>query len=349
MNNLDDMDLYARLDPGGMGSLIGGFADQCRAAWKNVATMELPNKYRDARQVLILGMGGSAIGGDLLRTLVAGECPVPIIVSREYGAPVWAGPDTLAIAVSHSGNTEETLSALEHARTRGGMLLGITTGGELGRQNGMPIVRYDFASQPRAALAYSFLSLVGVLSQLGLLANPGLTLERALRDLDALEREIGPRAPSDKNKAKQLASKLFGHIPVIYGAGVLEEVAHRWKTQMNENAKTTAFYDLMSELDHNAVVGYEFPPTGLKSLVFVSLLSRQADVRIQKRFEVTGQLLRRKGLAHEAVEVKGESGLGEMLYAIHLGDYVSYYLALLNGVDPTPVTAIDFLKNALKS
>lgn len=349
MNILDDFKVYETLDPAGMGKLISGFSDQCRAAWKNVAGVELPDGFKRARQVLILGMGGSAIGGDLLRTLVSGECPVPIVVSREYHAPVWADSNTLAIAVSHSGNTEETLSALEEVRGRGAMVMGITTGGELGRQKGMPVLKYNFESQPRAALGYSFLSLLGVFTRLGFISDPAQMLDRAIRKVEQLDSEIGPGSPVANNAAKQLAQKLSERIPVIYGAGVLEEVAHRWKTQMNENAKTTAFYDLMSELDHNAVVGYQFPGAALKDLIFISLLSRRGDARIQKRFEVTAQLLRRNGLEHQVVEISGEDGLGEMLWAIHVGDYVSYYLAILNGVDPTPVAAIDFLKNALKS
>ena len=227
------------------------------------------------------------------------------------------------------------------------MLLGVTTGGDLGQASGIPLLKYEFKSQPRAALGYSFVSLLGVIARLGLIADPSALLDEALARVKELDGAIGRETQASQNPAKQLALKLFGHIPVIYGSGVLGEVAHRWKTQLNENAKMTAFYDLMTELNHNAVVGYEFPPAGLKNLVFVSLLSTHADPRIQKRFEVTHELLTQHALKQEEITVEGESALGEILWAIHFGDYVSYYLAILNGVDPTPVTAIDFLKNAL--
>ncbi len=352
MNDLDDSGLYDALDPEGMGTLIAGFADQCRAAWRNVRDFTLPQRYRQAQQLLILGMGGSAIGGDLLRTLAAPECRVPIVVSREYDVPAWVSAGTLAIACSHSGNTEETLSAFEHASARGAMLLAITTGGELAARalgRGAAVLRFEFTSQPRAALGYSFVSLLGVVSHLGWIAEPTHELEIALSGVEELGRLIGRHRPTAQNPAKQLARKLFDHLPVVYGSGVLGEVAHRWKTQFNENSKTTACFDLMSELNHNAVVGYEFPQGILPDAVFVSLISKRADARIQKRFDVTRDLLAKRGLNHVPIEVKGESALSEMLWAIHFGDYASYYLAMLNGVKPTPVAAIDTLKEALKA
>jgi glucose/mannose-6-phosphate isomerase len=349
VNNLDDLNLYERLDPEGMGALIAGFADQCRAAWMNVSSFDLPSNYRQARQLLILGMGGSAIGGDLLRTLVAEECRVPIVISREYGVPGWVDGMTLAIASSHSGNTEETLSAMRKARSRGAMLAAVTTDGALGQEAAIPLLRYESKTQPRAALGYSFVSLLGIVSRLGWISDPSTLLDEALAKIRESDKRIGLNMAASQNPAKQLATRLYGHIPVIYGTGVLGEVAHRWKTQINENAKMTAFYDLMSELNHNSVVGYEFPPLALANLIFVSLISNRAGERIQKRFKVTRELLNRRGLAHETVEVKEASALGEMLWTIHYGDYVSYYLAILNGVDSTPVAAIDFLKDALKT
>jgi glucose/mannose-6-phosphate isomerase len=348
MNELDDPKAYETLDPESMGELIAGFADQCRTAWNNVGSFDLPSSYRQARRLVVLGMGGSAIGGDLLRTLVAAECQVPILVSREYGVPAWVDAQTLAIVSSHSGNTEETMSAMRQASSRGAMLAGVTTDGELGQTRGIPLLRYDFKSQPRAALGFSFVSLLGIVAHLGWISDPADKLDKALSKLKGLDLMIAPVVPMAQNPAKQLASNLFGRIPVMYGGGSLSEVAHRWKTQINENAKMTAFYDMMSELNHNSVVGYEFPPDVLKSLVFVSLLSRRDDERIQKRFDVTRRLINERNLRQQVVQVEGDSVLEEMLWCIHFGDYVSYYLAILNGVDPTPVSAIDSLKLALK-
>ncbi len=349
MNSLDDLKLFDSLDPEGMGRLIAGFADQCRAAWRNVSGFELPPAYREAQNLLILGMGGSAIGGDLLRTHVAAECPIPIVVSREYSIPAWANAKTLAIASSHSGNTEETLSSLNEARSRGCMVAGVTTGGELEGLKSIPLLKYKFNSQPRAALAYSFVSLLGILAHLGWISDPTPNLDQALVLVEELDKNNGLGKAAKGNRAKELAIKLYGRIPVFYAGGVLREVAHRWKTQVNENSKSTAFSDVMSELNHNSVVGYEFPKDVLARLIFVFLRSKRADARIQKRFEVTQGLLARRDLELEEVNVEGETALEEMLWAIHYGDYVSYYLAILNGIDPTPVQAIDTLKSALKT
>lgn len=347
MRDLEDLAIYDAIDPGGMGLLIAGFADQCRSAWRNVAEFHLPAKYQQARILLVVGMGGSAIGGDLLRTLVANESQVPVIISREYGVPAWVNEETLVIVSSHSGNTEETLSAMHHARSKGAMIVGVTTGGELAQASGIPILKYEFESQPRAALSFSFISLLGIVAGLGWIADPTSALYEGLNGIEELNRTIVTRSPLERNPAKQLALKLVDRIPVVYAARPLQEVAHRWKTQFNENSKTVAFHDAMSELNHNSVVGYEFPPKALRSLSFVFLLSKRDDSRIQRRFRVTSELIARRGLDQEAIDVQGDSALGEMLWAIHFGDFVSYYLAILNGADPTPVLAIDFLKNAL--
>lgn len=350
MNNLDDIQIYRQLDSQGMGDFIAGFAQQCRDAWRNVSRFSPPPQFRDAAQVVILGMGGSAIGGDLIRTLVFDECPIPIIVSREYTVPASVNARTLVIASSHSGNTEETLSAFGEALTRGAMLLAITTGGKLEaltREAGGVALSFNFRSQPRAALGYSFISLLGVMARVGLIPDPSRELEQALQAVEALESEIGRGVPTSRNRAKQLAQRLYGKLPVVYGSGPLGEVAHRWKTQFNENSKTTAAYDLMSELNHNTVVGYEFPRNILAETLFVLLRSPRERPQIQRRFEVTMDLLRQRGLQYETVEAKGNGALAEMLWTIHFGDYVSYYLAILNGADPTPIPAIDYLKNAL--
>jgi glucose/mannose-6-phosphate isomerase len=350
MINLDDLNLSKKLDPEGMLARIAELPQQCRDAWANVQTFDLPADYARVNSIVVAGMGGSAIGGDLVRCLAEPECPVPIAVSRDYTLPSFVGPATLVIASSYSGHTEETLSAFAQARERGAKLLAITTGGELARQArewGAPLLTFSYRSQPRAALGHSFTLLLGVVGKLGFIADQSADLEEAIAVMEALQGEIRETVPTTQNPAKQLARKIYGHLPFVYGAGALSEVAHRWKTQFNENSKAWGVFDLLPELNHNTVVGYEFPADLAEKVVVVMLTSPLDHPRTRVRFRVTGEILARRGVAWEMIEARGRSPLAHMLSTIHFGDYVSYYLAMLYGVDPTPVAIIAYLKERL--
>jgi len=328
----------------------GQMCRACRDAWANVQSLELPPEYRQINRIVILGMGGSAIGGDLLRALSEPECAVPIVTNRDYTVPVFVNAETLVIACSYSGNTEETLSAFAQARERGAKLLVITTDGELAqraRELGAPLLTFRYQSQPRAALGYSLVSLIGVVQKLGFIGNKKAALEEAVVVLETLQEEIRETVPVTDNPAKQLAKRLYSHLLLIYGAGYLAEVAHRWKTQLNENAKAWCFYEQLPELNHNAVVGYQFPKDLAERLLVVMLVSSLDHPRNKARFQVTQEILTRRGIAHETIEARGVSPLAQMLSAIHFGDYVSYYLAMLYEIDPTPVEVIDYLKERL--
>nr|HID13075.1 bifunctional phosphoglucose/phosphomannose isomerase [Anaerolineae bacterium] len=221
--NLDDYARFGELDPNDMLVRIGELPQQCRAAWALVRGLELPPAYEAVRHVVILGMGGSAIGGTLLQGLVAGECVLPIAVVRDYTLPAFVrGPDYLVIGCSYSGNTEETLSAFEEALERRALPVAVTTGGKLAalaQEEGIPLVRFDYRSQPRAALGYSFTLLLGLLCRLGLLRDYSADLEEAARVMEEWQAEIRPQVPTARNAAKRLASQIAGRLPVVYGAG----------------------------------------------------------------------------------------------------------------------------------
>ncbi|MFQ5811584.1 MAG: bifunctional phosphoglucose/phosphomannose isomerase [Anaerolineae bacterium] len=350
MIDLDNWALFHEIDPDDMLGRITELPQQCRDAWANVRSFELPSEYRQINKIVILGMGGSAIGGDLLRALAEPECALPIVTNRDYTVPAFVNADTLVIASSYSGNTEETLTAFQEARKRGAALLAITTDGKLAqraRELGVPLLTFHYQSQPRAALGYSLVSLIGVVQKLGLIGDKVADLEEAIAVMEALQGEMRETVPVTKNPAKQLAKRLYGHLPVVYGAGYLAEVAHRWKTQFNENAKAWSFFEPLPELNHNAVVGYQFPEELAERILVVMLISSLDHPRHKARFQVTQEILTRRGIAYETVEARGESPLVQMLSAIHFGDYVSYYLAMLYGVDPTPVKTINYLKERL--
>ncbi len=348
--DLDDPDVFRKFDPQGMLARIAELPMQCREAWRRVQSLELPSDYLQVEGVVILGIGGSAIGGDLLRTLVNRECPVPILVNRDYDVPAFVGPQTLVIASSYSGKTEETLSAFEEAWERGAKLLAVTTDGELARRAralGIPLLLFDYKSQPRAALGHSFILLLGALNRLGLVADKSADLDEAIEVMEALQREINEEVPLTENPAKRLAERLHGRLPVVYGAEHLAEVARRWKTQFNENSKAWSFFEQLPELNHNAVVGYEFPTELADRILVIILSSSLYRPRIRVRFQVTKEILAKRRVDCEEVEALGRSPLAQMLSTIHFGDYVSYYLAMLYQVDPTPVGIIDYLKERL--
>jgi len=188
---------------------------------------------------------------------------------------------------------------------------------------------------------------LGISQRLGLLTDKSKEMAEMVEVLEELSSKIDEKVPLAQNPAKQLASQLLGRIVVVYGAGILSKVAHRWKTQLNENSKTWAFYEIFPELNHNAVVGYEFPAEMANKLFVVLLRSPSLHHRILMRYQVTSEILKRAGINHQVVETEGESALSQMMSLLLFGDYVSYYLALLNETDPSPVSAIDYLKTRL--
>jgi glucose/mannose-6-phosphate isomerase len=348
--NLDDPEFYQQSDPENMLARIKELPWQCQQAWQAAMSFNLPADYAGVDRLIILGMGGSAIGGDLVRSLAEAEAKIPVLVHRDYGLPAFVNDRTLVIASSYSGNTEETLSAFESAMKTGAKKLAMTTGGklkEIAEAKKIPVFTIEYKAQPRAALGFSFIPTLGVLQRLGFLRDKSADVAEAVKVLERLSAKLDEKSPLPSNPAKQLAQRLHGCLPVIYGAGIASEAAHRWKTQLNENSKAWAFYEVFPELNHNATVGFPFPPELVSRIRVVLLRAPSFNQRVKLRYEVTGELLDRAGVEHEFVDSEGGSLLSQMMSLVSFGDYVSYYLALLNRVDPTPVNVINYLKERL--
>ena len=352
MRDLDAPASFAELDTRGMLASIAELPLQCEDGWIQVQALDLPDGYRSVEQIVILGMGGSAIGGDLLRAWLVPECPIPIIVHRDYGLPAFVGERTLVIACSYSGNTEETLTGFGCAVQSGARVVSITTGGELERRTrdrGLPLCLFHYKTQPRAALGYSLTFPLGILQRLGLIEDKSADVAEAVAVSRQWQAEVNESVPLAENSAKRLASKLYQRLPVVYGAEHLSEVARRWKGQLNENAKSWAIFDVLPELNHNTVAGYSFP-ADMRQVAYVILLTSQLNhPRVRQRIAITRELLDQHGLDCETVEARGSSALAQVLSAIHYGDYVSYYLAMLHGVDPWSIGGIDFVKRRLET
>ncbi len=345
---LDDPSVRSRLDPSDMLASVRGLPDQCKEAWEAAKGLQLPKDYAGIERIVVLGMGGSAIAGDIWRVLLQRECAVPVFNVRQYDLPPYVDERTLVIASSFSGGTEETLSAFGQALATPAKKLVITAGGQLlatARANGIPTFAYEFRGEPRAAIGWSLMPLLAVASQLGLMQGIAGEVGEAVVVLREQQTEIEADVPTARNSAKQLAERLHEKLPVIYGAGPLLEVAHRWKTQINESAKVWAFYEELPEVHHNAIIGYELPKAvaGETAVVFL----QSADLvhpRVQLRYGFTRELLARGGVTAEAVDARGRGALAQMMSLVQFGDYLSVYLAFLYGVDPTPTTVIDELK-----
>jgi glucose/mannose-6-phosphate isomerase len=350
MVNLDDMQVYKRLDPANMREHIHGLPRQCRTAWHKAKDFNLPQDYAKIDKVVVLGMGGSAIGGSLLRNFASRLTRPIIFVTRDYDLPSFVDDRTLVIASSYSGNTEETLSVFSQALKLKCKKLAMTSGGKLkalAEEAKVPVFLIDVVSQPRAALGYSFIPLIAFLQKLGFLKDKTAEVEAMIQDLERLVEEFNETVPTSSNRAKQLAAKLQGKIAVIYGAGIISAVARRWKTQINENSKTWAFYEIFSELNHNAVVGYQSPPEMASKIHVVLLRCPSLHPRNLIRYQITSELLKQNNVSHEIIDSQGKGELSQMMSLIYLGDWTSYYLAILNDTDPTPVKVIDYLKKWL--
>ena len=300
--------------------------------------------------VVLVGMGGSAIGGDLVRTLVAAESPVPFAVVRDYTLPAYVSERTLVIASSYSGGTEETLAAYADAVARGARVVVVTSGGEIAERaarDGFPTITIPGGLQPRAALGYSLGAVLRLARALGLLALSDADFRTAVSE--ARDRATLHDLDSDENPARAMSEAYLDRLPVVYtAAGLMEAVAMRWRTQLHENAKHPAVGNVFPELDHNEIMGYESGPADLLARMHVEVLRDRDDhPQVQKRYDATRALV--AGSVHGWTEVtsEGETRLARVLSLVQLGDAASFWLAIRKGVDPTPVETIQALKKTL--
>ena len=348
--NLDDLNLFKQLDPEDMLWQIDNLPDQLEFAWQLGSSLDLPlSKTID--RVLMTGMGGSAIGGDLLNAYIAPYCPVPVAVNRSYTLPVWAqGPNTLVIAASHSGNTEETLEAFDQALARECQILAITTGGTLatkGKEAGIPVWQFEHNSQPRAALGFSFGLLLAAFFRLGLIPDPSEDLALALAAMRTQQETLTADVPVVNNPAKRMAGQLMGRWVSVFGAGILAPVARRIKGQISELAKAWAQFEDIPEANHNSLAGIVNPEELFGRTMMVFLMASTNHPRNQLRGEITRKIFMLEGLNTDFIQAKGDTPLANQWTTIHFGDYTAYYLAMAYGVDPMPVAALQSLKAQL--
>ncbi|MDR7439116.1 MAG: bifunctional phosphoglucose/phosphomannose isomerase [Armatimonadota bacterium] len=349
---LDDRDRCRALDPRSMVDLVVQLGETLREGYRIGKEVSLP-EAPEVEQVVVLGMGGSGIGGDLLRGLLYDRADIPVAVVKDYTVPRWVGPRTLVFACSYSGNTEETLAAYEAAGQAGAVRVAITSGGvlyERARSEGVPVVRVPSGFPPRAALGYLFAPLLAVLERWGVIPQQEAAVAEVASVLAALAREWGPDRPEAENPAKQLARTLAGRIPVIYALSrFTEPAALRWKTQLNENSKMFAIHNVFPELNHNETVGWALAGQPERVLVVVVLRDWEDPPRLVQRLEITREIAFHRAGGYHEVWSRGDGPLSRLTSLVLFGDLVSVYLAYLNDVDPYPVVVIDELKRRLEA
>jgi glucose/mannose-6-phosphate isomerase len=352
MSILDQADRWTSIDPQSMRSLLESFPEQVQTAAQAGMKLSLPAP-KGLKAVIVTGLGGSAIGGDLARAITEAQMKVPVVVNRTYDLPGFVDASTLIFACSYSGNTEETLSAYEQAKQAGASIVCITSGGKLEAlaiADGRPVLRLPAGLPPRAALGHSLIALLSAMQAMQLVPGMGEAIQETIDLLNKLRDLYGINAPEAANPAKTLAASLSGKVVAIYGSnGIMETAAYRWRSQIAENSKNLAFHHVLPEMNHNELVGWMCPEDVLRCIGVVFLRDKADHPQIQKRFDLTRDIIAKKAGAVHEIWSDGNSVLARVISSIYLGDYVSLYLAYLNNIDPTPVGVIDFLKKNLSA
>jgi len=350
---LDQRERMDRLDPDGMGSRIEGFSAQLRAGGIIAAeTIRHIDPHRP-RRLVILGMGGSAIAGDLLRNLSDREGVVPVHVVRHYEPPSWLTPEDFLVFSSYSGETEETITAYRALRQLGARSAVLATGGTLvarARADGVPVALMPPGLPPRSALGYSFSTLSHIAHHVGVLADAGRRLERAAEAVERAASAWSRDVIQSRNSAKKLAIRLFGRpILLIANQRTAEPVALRWKGQLNENSKQLAWVSALPEMNHNEVDGFVHPRGIVGRIAVVLIRDPEDHPRIVRRFDWLMAYLKRRRVLVETVTLEGDDPMVRLLWGVARGDFVSYYLAILNGEDPSALPGVTALKGALQT
>lgn len=348
--NLDDRARAREIDRGDMLSEIDRLPQQLLEAWELAHSLELPD-WRGLQRVLIAGMGGSAIGADLLIAYVQPIARLPLFLHRDYDLPGWArGSDTLVILSSHSGNTEETLTAFHAALKNECRLLAVTTNGKLAqeaRAAGVPLWTFSHRGQPRAAIGFSFGLLLACITRLRLIPDVNDELRLAVQAMNAQQEHLKIDIPTVRNPAKRMAGQLLDRWVTVLAAGHLAPVARRWKGQINELAKAWAHFETLPEASHNTLTGVYHPEHLLHHTMVLFLRSAGDHPRNRLRLDLMRRVLMLEGLGTDVIDAQGETRLAQMWTCLHLGDYTAYYLAIAYGMDPTPIPPIENLKQEM--
>jgi glucose/mannose-6-phosphate isomerase len=348
---LNDHQRFQALDPQNMLGKIDALPDQFAKAWDLGEKQPLP-KMDTVKQIVIAAMGASAMGAELLGAYIRSACLLPIHMVRGYDLPAFAhGPETLFIALSYSGNTEETLAAFDAAVAAGCTLLAISTGGNLAEKATAihaPLWQFDDAGPAHMALGYSFGLLLKLFVRLGLIKPTVADIPQTVADLKSVQRHLRADVLAEKNPAKRTAGQAAGRFIIVYGADNMAPVAHRWATQINLLAKSGASFAAIPEANHNILAGTAMPEKVMLHTHHIFLRAESDAPRNHLRGELMRQAFMLEALSTDTADARGKTPLSQLWTMLLFGDYVAYYLAMIYGVNPSDVDALETLKENLK-
>lgn len=337
MVNLDPKDVLGSTDH---------FPNQCEQIWENVKGITFPPEYREVKNIVFCGMGGSSYGGRISGPLFKNELKVPLYTNDDYHLPAYVDESTLVILSSYSGTTEETLSCAEEALERKAKIVGLTNGGPLGKlleSNRLPALifepKYNPSKQPRLGTGYMVLGSLALLDKIGLVSIPDQEVREAIDLLKQLQNEI-------KRKAKEFAQKIYGNIPLIFAAEFLKGNIYILRNQFNETAKSFASFTELPDLNHHLIEGLKNPPD--KKLITLFIESDFYSDKLKKRVELTKEVVEKNGISHISYTPQGDTRLSQVLNLLSFGGYLTFYLAILYGQDPSVIPWVDYFKEQLE-
>lgn len=355
MTNQYDIKNIRGIDKSDMLDILLDLPRQCERAIEIAKTFKLPKEYSTKRfdKIFFTGLGGSAIGGDIVKTYLSRQIDMPVIVNRNYDVPEFVDKNTLCFVSSYSGNTEETLSAYKQIKEKGAMIITITSGGTLAlmsRKDNTPCILIQKGIPPRTAIGYMCIIPLVVLVNIEIVKNQDKCLKEAINVLkDLKENVLNVSAPPPKNVAKEIASNIFDKFVVIYASeDFLGGVVTRWRQELEENSKILCMERVFPEMNHNEITGWEDVKHISKDFAVIFLRDKDEHPRTSRRIEITKKLIQKKTKNIMEIESIGQSLFARTFSLIYIGTFVSFYLAILNNVDPMPVNNVTYLKDRLK-
>lgn len=348
---LDNLSEIKKLDKANMLGSIEVLADQCRQAWQDLKGVNIPRDYHQVKNIVVAGMGGSAIGAHIVKSLFTNELKVPLEIINDYHLPAYVNKEALVVLSSYSGSTEETVSCLSEIKERQSKVLVMTSGKDLAeflKKDKLPgylfTPRFNPCGSPRIGLGYSLFGLLILFGKIGFIKFSEPEAQRSIRIIEKNNKSFGVSSKELNNQAKQLAKKLLQKIPIYFSGGFLAGNIHTAANQLNENAKTFGSWFLLPEINHHLMEGLVFPKVIKESLSFVFFESALNEPRIQKRFELTKEAVKKSGIQTSSYKLQGKNKLDQVFEMLVLGSYIGFYLAMLYEIDPTPIPVVDWFK-----